>query len=114
MATPIRSKRRGRRLYYPKKATTLYYVKFYPEGIAPVYKIGITTRSVEYRFKYEKVPYDILWTKQYKGGRAAYIQEQRILAEYNVHRLPYTKILKTGNSELFQVDIRKYSNKGSL
>jgi len=104
----------GKRLYYPRRQTLLYYIKFAPKGRAPIYKIGITTQSVEQRFKYEKIPYTVIFTVTYSGGREAYIEEQRILLEYHDYLLPYQKILKSGNSELFYTDIRQHSNKGSL
>jgi len=82
----IRCKFRGKRLYYPRRATLLYYVKFAPKGRPPVYKIGITTQSVERRFKHEKIPYTVIFTVTYKGGRAAYMEEQRILEDYHAFK----------------------------
>ena len=108
------NKHTGRRRYYPRRKTTLYYIKFAPKGRAPIFKIGITTRSIEQRFTQDKIPYTVLFAKTFKGGCKAYLEEQRILLEYAEYALPYELILKSGNSELFAVDIRKYSNKGSL
>ena len=76
-----RCMRRGKRLFYPRRKTTLYYVKFYPPGRAAVYKIGITTKTVEQRFAADKIPYEVLYTKLYSGGREAYEEEQRIIFE---------------------------------
>jgi len=104
----------GRRRYYPRRETTLYYIKFAPKGRAPIFKIGITTRPIEQRFSGDNIPYVVLFTKKFKGGLMAYQNEQRILLEYAEYALPYERILKSGNSELFAVDIRQYSNKGAL
>lgn len=102
---------RGWRRYYPRRPTLLYYVKFSPIKGKPFYKIGITTQSVKQRFAGERTPYEILYTKQYSGGQEAYREEQRVLKEYVQHLIPMAKLLKSGNGELFSVDIRIKGNK---
>jgi len=100
-------------LFYPDRVTKLYYVKFTPKDHPPVWKIGITTQTIKKRFAGEKVPYEIIFIVE-TDGRTAYLEEQRVLLEYDAYRLPYTPILKSGNSELFSVDIREFSHKGIL
>ena len=77
----------------------------------PLYKIGITTTSVDKRFSAEKIPYTIIFTKKYAGGREAYTEEQRILRTYERLRVSGSHTLKSGNTELFSEDIRKYKGK---
>ena len=115
-SSPLRciDKRTGWRRYYPSRKTILYYIMFSPKGRAPMYKIGITTKTVAKRFQYEDVPYTIIFTVTFKGGKSAYTEEQRILETYSEYLLPFERILKSGNSEIFSTDIRQYSNKGSL
>ena len=102
----------GVRRYYPRRKTTLYYVRFDIPNAKSLYKVGITTTSVKQRFSAEKTPYMIIFTKQYSGGREAYTEEQRILKTYEQFRMSGAHVLRSGNTELFSEDIRKY--KGQL
>ncbi len=78
---------------------------------APIfYKIGITTQTVEKRFAGDNIPYEILWTKSFKGGQEAYRIEQQTLKKYEEYLIPMAKLLKSGNGELFSVDIRTKGN----
>lgn len=64
---------------YKDKLTILYYIK-----INSMYKIGLTRKSVESRFKEEiknGVTIDILKTIEFEDGWDAYIIEQAVLAE---------------------------------
>ena len=103
----------GHMLYYDKRPTTLYYVRFEPVGRDPVYKIGITVQDVAKRFRSERIPYTVLHT-ELLTGKEAYYKEQRILSQYERWALPYEELLTSGNSELFSVDIRQFMNKGEL
>ena len=102
----------GFRRYYPRCKTTLYYIRFDIPNAKSLYKVGITTTSVEQRFSAEKISHTIIFTKQYSGGREAYTEEQHILKTYEQFRISGAHILRSGNTELFSEDIRKY--KGQL
>lgn len=93
-------------IYYPNRETTLYYVSF-KSGNKTLYKLGITTQTIEKRFAGERLPYKILWSKTYKSGRTAYNKEQAILLKYRKFRYEGPDILKSGNSELFTKNILK-------
>lgn len=86
----------------PTKPAILYYLKVL-DGRA--YKIGITNRTVEQRFKKDMEYIKILKEWQYDLGEDAYIEEQRILKEYKDAKYHGISILNDGNSELFSYDI---------
>ena len=96
----------GWRLFYKDKPTTLYYVKFTYKRKA-YYKIGITTRTIQERFRSEPIPYTILFEKRYKSGETAYRKEQKILKSNLDYRYWGPNILRSGNAELFTKDIMK-------
>ena len=86
----------------PNKETTLYYVYF---PVYDVYKIGITSRTIEQRFYGDNVEYVVLSSKKYKTGYTAWKQEQRILTKYLKFKYDGPPILYAGNSELFVTNI---------
>jgi hypothetical protein len=94
----------GWRLYYPRRKTLLYYVRFEKDNIY-YYKIGITTQTIKKRFAGEKLPYTVLWSRLYASGRTAYIREQQIIKKNIFHKYWGPPILKSGNSEVFTKDI---------
>jgi hypothetical protein len=98
--------------FNPDKPGTLYYIAFYhPEhldefgNIAPLYKIGVTNRTVQERFEREPTPYRIIHTESYLFGFLAYEKEQRILAQHAAHKYTGANLLVSGNTELFTTDI---------
>ena len=70
-----------------------------------VYKIGITSRTIEQRFYGDNVEYVVLSSKKYKTGYTAWKQEQRILTKYLKFKYDGPPILYAGNSELFVTNI---------
>ena len=92
--------------YQSDKPGTLYYIAFdHPEFPTPLYKIGITNRTVQERFAPEPTPYRIIHTESYLFGFLAYEKEQRILAQHAAHKYTGANLLVSGNTELFTTDI---------
>lgn len=87
------------------RPTLLYYVKFYsPYGI--LYKIGVTHKSVELRYKFEKTPYEPIWGQWFDGGTIAYREERALIRKYKEYRYFGDPVLNTGgNTELFVADV---------
>jgi len=85
------------------KSATLYYLRVCG-GTA--YKIGITNRSVEDRFKLSDLEnIEVLKTWNYPIGYDAADMETRILSDYKYAKYSGVDLLNDGNSELFNVDI---------
>lgn len=81
----------------------LYYLRLDSVGM---YKIGITNNSVEDRFnKIDLETITVLKIWEYIDGNEAYIQEQKILKEFNRFRYKGSNILSSGNSEIFTHDV---------
>jgi len=92
--------------FNPEKPGTLYYIAFnHPAHPTPLYKIGITNRTVQERFAPEPTPYRIIHTESYLFGFLAYEKEQRILAQHAAHKYTGANLLVSGNTELFTRDI---------
>lgn len=72
-----------------------------------LYKIGITTKSVEdrYRTKFDRDQFTVVFTKFFDTGREAYEYEQALLKTYSHKRYLGPKQLHTGNTELFSEDV---------
>lgn len=87
------------------KPAILYYVEFPQLGM---YKIGVTTTSIDKRFENSKGNFNVLMVKTYEYAKDAYIDEGRVLKEladfrYNVRE--FGKVLKDhGDSELLIED----------
>ena len=85
------------------KPGILYYLSI-DKGTA--YKIGITNSSVEKRFSLEELEHiTVLKTWLYESGEDCYNEEQRILREFKEYKYNGEKLLKTGNTELFSINI---------
>jgi len=81
----------------------VYYIRFdTPEG--PLYKIGITGKTVAIRFGGEPMPYKILNIWKHRRGKDARKQEFEILREHREHRYDGS-ILRDGNTECFRLDV---------
>jgi hypothetical protein len=83
---------------------TLYYL-YYPDY--NLYKIGVTSKQLKHRFRYTKCRYEVLFEKYYTNGEDAFKKEQEILHEYTNYRYVGSKVLPTGNTELFTEDVLK-------
>ena len=93
--------------FKPSKPAILYYIKIQKYNLI-YYKVGITNRSVQERFKTEPKHTEIIVLKEtpYLVGEDAKIEEQRILKEYTNHRQNIPELLVSGgNTELFEFDI---------
>jgi tRNA(Ser,Leu) C12 N-acetylase TAN1 len=92
--------------FNPNKRATLYYLAIATDDGDTRYKIGITNRTVEERFR----PPDlarirIVWTREYRVGLRAAKHEAEILRQYAGDRYYGPDILQTGNTELFTHDV---------
>ena len=88
--------------FNPDKPATLYYLSI---NNGQAYKIGITNRTIEERFGKDILYITILKTWHYNNGREAYNEEQRILKEFKQFKYIGPDLLKSGNTELFSIDI---------
>ena len=93
---------------YNDVPTRLYYVKVESSGLTG-WKIGITTKSVEERFKLETrngASIKLLDEIMFKGGREAFDMEQDILRVFKgqIHRFGRSMLLD-GGTEVFESDV---------
>jgi len=90
----------------PTVPCILYYFRIAGTSL---YKVGITTRSLDerYRTKFDRDQIDLIFTKKYSTGAAAYEAEQAIHREFTKYKYKGDKILKTGNTEIYTKDILK-------
>ena len=88
------------------KPCKLYYLNI--KGTS-LYKLGITTRSIEerYRLSFDRDQFNIVFIKKYHTGREAYNAEQSLFAEFKHLLYSVDKVLSSGNTELFTEDIFK-------
>lgn len=85
------------------KPAILYYLSI---NNGQAYKIGITNRTVNERFsRSELESIKILKTWEYAIGKEAYLAEQFYLKEYFHCKYKGQNLLKSGNTELFTIDI---------
>lgn len=92
--------------FNPNEPAVLYYLAITTDDGDTRYKIGITNRTVETRFR----PPDLarirkVKTWRYAIGRAAAEREAEILRQYSGERYYGPDILLSGNTELFTHDI---------
>lgn len=84
----------------------LYYIKIHNPYGSPVFKIGVTGKTVHKRFGREMNVIEILKVQNFSRGEDAYNEEQRILREHVSHLYTGPSILRfTGITEMFSVDI---------
>ena len=96
----------AKRGFKSDQPATLYYVKFQPAGLSnPLYKVGITNRTVEERFCIEPTPYKVICESSYLFGFLAQEEEQRILKRHRADRYKGRSLLVSGNTELFTRDV---------
>jgi hypothetical protein len=92
--------------YKTSKPGTLYYVRFdLPE--LTLWKIGITNNTVKKRFFGFDVKPIILWERRWSDGSIAAKLEKGILEDprYDTYRYRGDRVLQTGNTECFTIDI---------
>jgi hypothetical protein len=88
--------------FNPNKPAILYYVRIIPENL---FKIGITNRSVEERYKMELHKIETIFTHYYEDGFLAYNKEQEILSTFAHLKYQGPPILESGNTEIFNIDV---------
>lgn len=90
------------------RAGILYYLKVTTSDLV-LYKIGITTETVQERFNVNDLKcIELLYQKSYKTVKQAFIVEQKILKQYKDFQYKGNPILRSnGNTELFTLDIFK-------
>jgi len=86
------------------ESAILYYLRF-ETNFGPLWKIGITNRSVKDRFTLEKTRFKIVKQWEYSDGTEALAREAEILSTFKQHKYNGQPILSNGNSELFNIDI---------
>ena len=91
--------------FRPEGKALLYYLRIETEA-GPLYKIGITGKSIVERYSPSELSMiTVLFTVKYDVGRCARDEEQRILKEYELFLYTGKKVLFSGNTELFVKDI---------
>ena len=90
--------------FNPLKPGLLYYVRVYTTS-GPLYKIGITNRTVKDRFGPDMPLITVLKTWHYDVGADAYQAEQSILKLNSAHKYYGVNVLRCGNTELFTRDV---------
>lgn len=90
----------------PSKPGTLYYLKVTAVTGLILYKIGVTNKSVNERFKLTDLQkIEVIKLKLYNLGREAYDEEQCILKKYKQYKYIGPDVLSSGNTELFIKDV---------
>lgn len=83
----------------------LYYLRVEHLGYT-AYKIGITNRSVEYRYlKSDLDKITVIKEWSFPNGADARLAETKILQDFAVYNLKGVRLLRDGNSELFDRDV---------
>ena len=91
--------------FQPDQPAITCYVRVANPFGDPVYKIGITNRTVAERFCRDLAKITLLKTWPFQKGADAYEMEQRILAEQAEARYFGPELLRDGNDELFIFDV---------
>lgn len=91
--------------FNPLKAAILYYLRVDVNGTVG-YKIGITNRKIKDRYSTTDLK-NITVVKEwaYACGSDAAAKEKEILLQYNSSLAMGTKLLQTGNTEIFTTDV---------
>jgi len=93
--------------FQPDKPAILYYIRVETFDANPLYKIGVTNRTLRKRFPRDfdnKIT--ILETVKFEVGAEAFKMEQEVLKEYEQYRYDGPDILNSnGNDELFTLDV---------
>lgn len=88
------------------KPAIIYYIKIKRPSDFPVYKIGVTGKTVHKRFGREMNIIEILNVQNFSRGEDAYAEEKRILRENVAHLYTGPNLLRfTGITEMFSIDV---------
>lgn len=101
--------------YYSLLPTILYYVKLtHPSGEV-AYKVGITTKSIQTRFRTAEIAgmlIEVLYEYHFLSGKQAFYYEQEFLKKYASYKRTLTSSFlprRAGDSELFSCDVLQTS-----
>lgn len=84
----------------------LYYIKISNGDAPPIYKIGVTTGTVRKRYGSEFIRIEVLSTKAFPTGIAAYLEEQSIIKTHEAHAYKGPRVFEfTGTTEMFVSDV---------
>jgi len=94
-----------------EKPALLYYLRVANKDNNPLYKIGITNRSVTERFNVLDLgKIEIIDYVKFEKGREALELETEYKRDYSEYRYEGPDILSSGNTELFTIDILELDN----
>ncbi len=96
--------------FNPNQPAVLYYLSV---SNGKAYKIGITNTTVSKRYSNKELLNITLLKEWYfDNGQEAYSMEQAILKQYREFKYKGKKLLKSGNTELFFLDVLGLDIKG--
>ena len=101
----IRAMNKTSKERYSNKPTTIYYI-YLPDY--DLYKIGLTQKGIKSRFKVDidkGIRIEVISAKMFEDGLDAFNLEQLILSTFNDSQYRGDKILCSGNTELFTMDV---------
>ena len=97
--------------FNPRKPGILYYLRIDRRNFDSVYKIGITNSTVEKRFSNADLSLiTVIKTWSFEFGYEALFAERHILNKYKEYKYSGENILKSGNTELFTMDVLDLDN----
>lgn len=93
--------------FNPNKTAILYYLKITTENNEILYKIGITNKSIQERFKLADLKMiEVLNQEKFANGLDALIKETKIKRKFKEFQYKGPKILlSNGDTELFTKNI---------
>ena len=98
--------------FNPSKPAILYYLSI-NNGAA--YKIGITNKSVEKRFSLtERSRITVVKIWYYKLGAECAAKERYVINKYKQHKYTGPKLLRSGHTEMFNIDVLKTTEYNKL
>jgi len=92
--------------------TTVPALLYYVCVDGSLYKIGVTNNSVIRRFANDINDIRVIKTWEFCTGAEAKKEERRLHNLYGVHKYIGPKVLKTGNTELFIIDVLGIDSNG--
>lgn len=94
----------GNKGFDASKPARLYYLRLdTPSG--PVYKIGMTSNTVWFRYSRENIKYTVLLDQRYETSRECRDVEQSLLRQHAAQKYTGPALLSSGNTELFSADV---------
>lgn len=89
--------------------TTFYIIKFIHKNKV-LYKIGITTRDIQTRYKFDfKGAYEVVYEKSFSEGREPFTLEQKLRGKiYKYNFKGESPFILTGTNEIFEINPLPY------